>query len=127
MSENNSNEAKIPTVVFCLPGGSFSNTFLMCWSNTLYTLVKSNKYNIAISNDYSSHVHFVRAKCLGADVTAGPDQKPFQGKLDYDVILWLDSDMVFNYEMIEQLIESCLYKYPVVSGVYAGQGGKELI
>uniref|UniRef100_A0A6C0DQ73 Glycosyltransferase n=1 Tax=viral metagenome TaxID=1070528 RepID=A0A6C0DQ73_9ZZZZ len=113
----------IPTVVFCIPGGSFSNHFLLCWTELIRQISKENKYNYFISNNYSSHVHFVRAMCLGANVLAGPDQKPFQGNIKYDAIVWLDSDMVFNNEMIFELIDACLYKYPVVSGVYAMQGG----
>ena len=34
--------------------------------------------------------------CLGADVLRGKDQKPFDGKLDYDFIMWIDSDQVFS-------------------------------
>ena len=41
-------------------------------------------------------VNFARCKCLGANVLAGPDQVPWQGKLEYDYQLWIDSDIVFN-------------------------------
>jgi len=117
---------KIPTVVFCIPGGTFSNYFLLSWTETISKIIELQKYKILVSNHYTSHVHFVRAHCLGADVKSGPLQKPFQGKVDYDVIVWLDSDMVYNYNMIDELIESCLKKYPVVSGIYAMQGGTQL-
>jgi hypothetical protein len=110
-----------PKVIICIPGRSFSNHFLISWTNTLAILLE--KYQIVVSNEYSSQVNFARAKCLGANVLAGPDQKPFQGNVDYDVILWLDSDMVFNGQMIDELIQSCLYKHPVVSGIYAMDGG----
>jgi len=30
------------------------------------------------------------------DENLGQNQKPFQGKIDYDFIMWIDSDMVFN-------------------------------
>jgi hypothetical protein len=64
--------------------------------------------------------------CLGANVLRGPAQKPFQGTLDYDVILWLDSDMVYTYDIVDELIQSCYHKYPVVSGIYALDGGRDL-
>lgn len=113
------------TVIICVPGCSFSNKFLNSWTETLSNMIKSDKYEICFSNKYSSHVNFARALCLGANVLSGPNQKPFQGKLDYDVILWLDSDMVFNYHMLEYLIDNCYHNYPVVSGLYAMDGGKQ--
>jgi hypothetical protein len=118
-------EAK-KTVVICIPGNKFSNIFLKCWTETVIRLTDLQKYNIYLSNSYSSQVNFAREMCLGANVLAGPDQKPFQGNIDYDVILWLDSDMVFNSNMIVELIDSCLTEYPVVSGIYALQGGEQL-
>lgn len=114
------------TVVFCIPGNKFSNIFLKCWTETIVTLTDSQKYNVYLSNTYSSQVNFARAMCLGADVLAGPEQCPFQNKINYDVIVWLDSDMVFNSTMILELIDSCLTQYPVVSGIYAMQGGEQL-
>lgn len=111
------------TVVICVPGRSFSNIFLSCWTKALSIMIKSDKYEVCFSNKYSSQVNFARALCLGSDVLAGPDQKPFQGKLDYDVILWLDSDIVFNFDTLEYLIDNCYYNYPVVSGLYAMEGG----
>ena len=125
---NKMSEITLPkkTVVFCLPGNKFSDIFLKCWTETIIKIIQSNKYNLIISNSYSSHVNFARAMCLGANVLSGPDQKPFQGNIDYDVIIWLDSDMVFNTEMIIELIESCLTQYPVVSGIYAMDGGRDM-
>lgn len=126
-SENLENvENKKIVVVVCIPGKHFSDKFFMAWTEVLSAMIKSNKYEIAVSNKYSSQVNFARALCLGANVLAGPDQKPFQGQLEYDVILWLDSDILFNFPMIENLIDCCLRIYPVVSGVYAMEGGKQL-
>jgi len=113
-----------PTVIICVPGRVFTNRFFISWSECLIKLFY--KYNVNVSNEYSSQVNFARAKCLRAHALAGPDQKPFQGQIDYDVILWLDSDMVFHYELIDELIQNCLYKYPVVSGIYSIDGGNHL-
>ena len=43
-----------------------------------------NGMSIQISQDYSSMVNFARCKCLGANVLRGPDQIPWDGKLQYD-------------------------------------------
>jgi hypothetical protein len=72
-------------------------------------------HNIMISQQYSSVVHFARAKCLGGDVLKGPDQKPFQGQVDYDVMVWIDSDIVFKPEDLFNLLES---PHDVTAGVY---------
>jgi len=68
-----------------------------------------------ISQQYSSVVHFARAKCLGGDVLKGPDQKPFQGQVDYDVMMWIDSDIVFKPEDFFALLES---PHDVTAGLY---------
>jgi len=113
-----------PTVIFCIPGNRFSDKFLQSWTNTLLSL--QSKYNIHLSNKYSSQVNFARALCLGADVLSGPEQPPFQSKIKYDVIVWLDSDMVFNSNMIDKLIQTCFYKHKIISGIYAMEGGELL-
>ena len=52
---------------------------------------------------------------LGGDVLAGPNQKPFQGKVDYDVIVWIDSDIIFTPEDVFKLLDS---PHDVTAGVY---------
>ena len=67
-----------------------------------------NQMSIQISQDYSSMVNFARCKCLGANVLRGPDQIPWDGKLEYDYQLWIDSDIVFNTEKFWQLLDLAL-------------------
>jgi hypothetical protein len=64
--------------------------------------------SIQISQDYSSMVNFARCKVLGANVLRGPNQKPWDGKLEYDYQLWIDSDIVFNTEKFWQLCDNAL-------------------
>ena len=59
------------TVVFCVPGRTFSNNFLQSWTETLSDLLKSGHFNVLLSNEYSSCVHIARAKCLGLSVDRG--------------------------------------------------------
>jgi len=113
-------------VIFCVPGRQFSNKFLLSWNEVFSKMIYSGKYKVALSNAYSSQVNFARAQCLHCNVLDGPDQMPFKGKLDYDVLFWLDSDMVFNFEMVEHLILNCYHNFPVVSGLYALDGGQQL-
>jgi hypothetical protein len=91
-------------IVFCLPGRNCSYTFLKSFVQLCFDLVQ-NQMSIQISQDYSSMVNFARCKVLGANVTKGPWQDPWQGQLDYDYQLWIDNDIVFNSEKFWQLCD----------------------
>lgn len=111
---------KKPTIVFCLPGRSFTNNFLMSWTELISNLIRMG-YNIRISQKYTSNVYYVRNMCLGGDVMRGINQKPFNGELDYDYMMWIDSDIVFSTQQFLQLLK---HDKPIVSGLYLMQGGK---
>jgi len=51
-------------------------------------------------------VHFARSKTLGVDVLRGSHQKPFDGKLEYDYILWIDSDIILTPTDLSLLLQS---------------------
>lgn len=104
------------TVIFAFPGRDFSGSFLINWSKTLLQLVQKG-YKIMLVNDYSSFVPFSRMKTLGLDTLRGAAQVPFDGKLNYDVWMTIDSDIFFIPEQVIEIIEDT-DKYPVVSGLY---------
>jgi hypothetical protein len=91
------------SVVFCLPGRGVSYTYLKNFVQLCFDLVQSGA-SIQISQDYSSMVNFARCKCLGANVLRGPKQVPWDGKLQYDYQLWIDSDIVFDTEKFYRLV-----------------------
>ena len=91
------------TVVFCLLVEEFLITFLKSFVSLCFDFVQSGA-SIQISQDYSSMVNFARCKCLGANVLRGPNQLPWDGKLNYDYQLWIDSDIVFNVEKFYQIL-----------------------
>jgi glycosyltransferase involved in cell wall biosynthesis len=101
-------------VVFCLPGRQFSGEFLKAWSDLIGMCIKNNIQPI-MSQQYSPLLYYVRNMCLGGNVLEGVKQKPFQGKLDYDYIMWIDSDIVFKPEQFFKLIEA---NKDIVSGLY---------
>ena len=90
-------------IVFCLPGRGVSYVYLKNFVQLCFDLVQCGA-SIQISQDYSSMVNFARCKCLGANVLRGPKHIPWDGKLEYDYQLWIDSDIVFNSEKFFQLI-----------------------
>ncbi len=77
-------------------------------------LLKRN-IEFIVSQQYSSVVHFARAGCLGGNVLNGREQKPFNGVIPYDYILWIDSDIVFRPEDVLTLLES---PHDVTGGLY---------
>lgn len=109
-------------VVFCLPGRSFSNKFLTCWTNLVAECIK-REINVIVNSQYSSVVHFARAKCLGGDVKGGNNQKPFQGQLKYDYIFWIDSDIIFSPEQVFTLLQS---PHQITCGMYLMEDLKNL-
>lgn len=109
-------------IAFCLPGREYSREFIICWTQLLIEVSKKG-HDIIISQQYSSVVHFARAKCLGGDVMKGLNQKPFQGQVDYDVIMWIDSDIVFTPEDFFKLIDS---PHDVTSGMYLMEDGQHV-
>ena len=104
-------------IVFCLPGRGVSYTYLKNFVQLCFDIVQAGG-GIQISQDYSSMVNFARCKCLGANVLRGPDQLPWDGKLEYDWQLWIDSDIVFDTAKFYQLVlnsvpEDAITKEPV--------------
>jgi hypothetical protein len=107
------------TVVFCLPGSSYSGKFLECWTGLVSFCLLNNIRPILIQRQ-SCNIYFVRNMCLGADVSRGKDQKPFDGKLDYDYLMWIDSDCLFNPQQFMKLLS---HDKDIVSGIYLMEGG----
>ena len=114
-------------IVFCLPGRGVSYTYLKNFVQLCFDIVQ-NGMSIQISQDYSSMVNFARCKCLGANVLRGPDQIPWDGKLEYDYQIWIDSDIVFNTDQFWQLLDLANNgeedgEKEIVAGWYATEDG----
>jgi hypothetical protein len=107
-------------IVFCLPGRTVSYTYLKNFVQLCFDLVQSGA-SIQISQDYSSMVNFARCKCLGANVLRGPDQLPWDGKLEYDYQLWIDSDIVFSSDSFWALFAM---DKDIACGWYATEDGR---
>jgi hypothetical protein len=95
------------TIVLCLPGRGCSYNFMKSFVQLCFDLDRNNM-RFHISQDYSSMVNFARCKVLGANVLAGPNQKPWQGEIEYDYQMWIDSDISFNTENFWQLCDLAL-------------------
>lgn len=65
-------------------------------------------------------VNFARCKVAGANVTRGKYQAPFGGEVDYDYMMWIDSDIAFTTKQFFSLLEM---DKDIASGWYAQPGG----
>lgn len=106
-------------IVFCLPGKSFSGRFLRCWSELLAWCIR-NGISVSLQQYYSCNIYYVRNMCLGGNILNGSSQKPFNGQLDYDYIMWIDSDIIFTVEQFKTLLNR---NKDAVSGMYLMEDG----
>lgn len=107
-------------LIICLPGNNFSGNWLDSFL-AFYNWCIKNKITVMISRRESCNIYYVRNMCLGGDSTKGESQKPFQGSIDYDYMLWVDSDNVFS---IEDFIKLYNLNKEIASGLYLTQNGK---
>lgn len=101
-------------VIFCIPGRTFSDKWIHSWMDTIHVMTQNNiewSYSMA----YDPVVYFSRSRVLGGNNVQGKYQKPFGGKLDYDYLVWIDSDMVWTGKDVLSLLS---HKEPIVSGCY---------
>ena len=104
-------------VLIGLKSQSYSNNFLIAWTMMLNHLIKNDKYEINVSQGFSKNQFISRLQSVGLDVSKPiDDQKHFQGT-DYDVFVMVDSDILFKPEDMSTLIDTCLNKHDVVSGL----------
>lgn len=101
-------------LVICLPGKSFSNKWIIAWTNLVVNLLYS-KIKFVVCNNYNPNVYYARMSCLGGDNQQSTFQDLFEGKIKYKHILWIDSDNIPSYEAFKRLK---LHNKAIVSGIY---------
>ena len=111
-------------IIFCVPGNNFSNYFLTSWTKLL-KYCHDNGIEAELSNGYTSIVHLARYSCLKInihDTGCESCKNPFQGKEYYDYIMWIDSDMVFEPEHFQKLLDA---NKKVITGLYKVEASNE--
>jgi hypothetical protein len=103
-------------VAISLTGDSFTANFTQSLVRSLYALWNSGRYEVVMCFGQSSMVHFARMRSLGLSTTRGRDQKIFND-MPVDVVVMIDSDIVFSPEQLMQLIDATDI-HPVVCGLY---------
>jgi len=113
-----------PVVLFAIPGGSFTPGFFDSWTR-LCMAAAQLPFDMVCTRHYSPVIYHCRANLLGADNRAGEHQIPFQGKLNYDYMMWLDTDINFTVEQVVSLFETMQKKkhVDVLCGIYLTADG----
>jgi len=101
----------------CLPGREYSGNFLCSFTELIMALREMGAI-VRISQKYSSMVNAARCMVAGADLMRGKNQKPFGG-LEYDYMMWIDSDIQFKTQDFFALYEM---NKDIASGWYAQPG-----
>ncbi|OGS36563.1 MAG: hypothetical protein A2293_10680 [Elusimicrobia bacterium RIFOXYB2_FULL_49_7] len=109
-------------IILCLPGSNFSGKFLDAWTETIHFFGKNN-IAYMVSHRESNNIYFVRNMCLGGDFSRGKEQRPFNGQVEYDYLLWIDSDIIFRPAQIIKLVN---HNADIVSGLYLMDEGEML-
>ena len=113
-------------VVFCIPGRTFTYKFVHSWSNLLSLCPTKFGVSPTLSMAYTNNIYVVRDLCLNGDENGPANQKPFGGKLNYDYIMWIDSDSVFQPQQFKTLLDQMEEnkKYHILAGLYLLDDGR---
>tara|TARA_B110000305_G_C19418903_1_gene629675 strand:- start:31 stop:765 length:735 start_codon:yes stop_codon:yes gene_type:complete len=115
VSNKPAEQPKVKTIIFCIPGKVFNSRFLLSWSDLLLQCI-INGYRPILCQEHDKNIYISRNKCLGGNILSNdPEQKPFQGRVNYDYLVWVDPYVTFTYKDLEKLLES---PYDVTSGLY---------
>lgn len=106
-------DERYPTIAFCLPGNNFTEGFMMSWTQTVSNFSKLG-WPFFVSNFRAADMHNCRNRVALGGAEIKRDVLPFGGK-DYDYMMWIDSDMVWNSADIEKLID---LDKDIASGIY---------
>jgi len=110
----NVTEPKKIHIIFCLPAPNFSGR----WFDSFISLIhycQTSGIQYTISRRYSPVIYFARNMCLGGDILRGKSQKPFDGKINYTHMMWIDSDIILEPAHFQTLLN---HDKNIVSGMY---------
>ena len=97
------NQVGQQNIAICCPGFGFSINFLESWTDLIVSAL-INGYKFTPSVKYSPIIYTSRNQVLGGWWKDGLHQKPFKGNVEYDWLLWIDSDAVFSWADITTLM-----------------------
>lgn len=111
-------------VLICTPGRNMEAEYVKSLVETIKTL-NQNNISFIYLNEYSSQVSAAReATIMGSRFLDAFSTQPLSGKVTYNKIIWIDSDISWTPE---QFIRLYLSDYDIVSGVYYNEEGTAML
>jgi hypothetical protein len=109
-----------PSVVVAVAGHSYTPNFVFSWSKFTVSVANTQKINMTYTNAYSPNIYHCRNILLGGNNLGGTYQPPWGGKFNYDYIMFIDTDQVFEPEDAYRLIDTMEAnpKIDVLAGMY---------
>ena len=107
-------------IVFCVFGEDITSDFLRSWSELFGYCLKNNIKPILSNTNIKTNIFTSKLNCLLGEPV---NSIPFQGKIDYDYILFLNSSSVFSINNFISLMNS---DKNIVSGVSTNSGNLHL-
>jgi len=109
-----------PSVVVAVAGHSYTPNFVFSWSKFTVSVANTQKINMTYTNAYSPNIYHCRNILLGGNNLGGTYQPPWGGKFNYDYIMFIDTDQVFEPEDAYRLIDTMESnpKIDVLAGMY---------
>lgn len=107
-------------ILICTPGRSMEAEYVKSLIDTTQYL---NQHNISYLylNEYSSQVNAAReATAMGSKFLNAFETAPLSGKVTYDKMIWIDSDISWTIKDFMTLYTS---EYDIVSGIYFDDQG----
>lgn len=108
-------------IIFALAGREYSGLWLQHWTEII-NYCHNRGIEFIVSQKYSCNIYYARNLTLCGDVLKGENQKPFQGQIAYDYIVFIDSDVLVKPEQLQKLLN---YKEDIISGIYLMEDGKQ--
>jgi len=81
--------------IFCFYDLNYTPEFLKSWVN-LATILNNNKIPYNISPGNSCNAFYAKQLSLKGNVLQGKNQKPFQGQYNYEYIVFLSGNILFD-------------------------------
>lgn len=115
MEQQLEQQPKHVNVIICTPGHSLTAPYVKSIFPMLNEL-NNRGISWAFSNEYSSHVADAREITLsGSFQNSYNEQRPFNGTVTYDKLMWIDSDIAWKPEDFIKLYES---DKDIITGAY---------
>lgn len=93
------------TIVFCVTGNTFSEKFLRNWTEIFGYCLMNNMQPI-LSNFSGHNSYLLKNGCMLGQTGSETEQLPFQGKINYDYVMFMDAKHLLPLAHFKALMEA---------------------